>query len=160
MNGFPNTKNRNNSSHISQEAKFLKNRMLDSSILDIFTGERYGTYEERNQLNKVIKKLKKRVYVEAVYLLTHSLVENEKEAHKIFEDIVHHRNSMVKALKRNVTVQVAALDYIQNIRNILKRPTIIEEDKYEEFAYRATFDETTQAFDKDLLDAELDSQVE
>ena len=67
---------------------------------------------------------------------------------------------MVRTLKRNVSVQVAALDYLQNVRNILRKPTIIEADQYEEFVYRAVVDETTQAFEKDLLDTDLEAEIE
>lgn len=154
------SRNKPDAETLSREARFLKNRLLDSTLLEIFTGEREGTDEERKKLHAITKKRKKGIYTEAVFLLTHTFVSDSREAQRIFEDIIHHRNSLVRSLKRNVSVQVAALDYMQNVRNILKRPTIIEADQYEQFVYRAVVDETTQAFDKDLLEDDIDGEIE
>jgi len=145
---------------LSLEARFLKNRQLDVTLLEIFTGERTGTDTEIKRLLSIKNTLKKDIYKEAVYLLTHTCMNDSKEAKQVFEDIINHRNSMVRSLKRNISVQVAALDYMQNIRNILKRPTIIEADQHEEFAYRALVDQTTQAFEKDLMEHDIDGEIE
>ena len=145
---------------LRQEARFLKHRLMDADLLEIFTGERAGSREEKKKLHEIISKIQQDIYIEAIYILTHTFINNASEARTMFEEIIQHRNNMVHALKRNVSVHVAALDYLQNIRNILKKPTIIEADKYEEFVYRAIVDETTQAFEKDLLDVDLEAEIE
>lgn len=145
---------------LRQEARFLKHRLMNADLIEIFTGERSGSEEEQKKLREIIGKLQQGIYIEAIYILTHTFINNALEARIMFEEIIQHRNNMVHALKRNVSVHVAALDYLQNIRNILKKPTIIEADKYEEFVYRAIVDETTQAFEKDLLDADLEAEIE
>ena len=145
---------------LRQEAMFLKHRLMNADLLEIFTGERSGSAKEQKKLREIISKLQQGIYIEAIYILTHTFINNASEARAMFEEIIQHRNNMVHALKRNVSVHVAALDYLQNIRNILKKPTIIEADKYEEFVYRAIVDETTQAFEKDLLDVDLEAEIE
>lgn len=148
------------SSIIAREAKLMKGEGLNHRLLEIFAGERKGSVEERDRLKALIGSLKDRIYTEAVYLLTHTEIEQPRRARKVYEDIVHHRNEMVRVLKRNVSMEVAALDYMQNVRNVLKEPTIIEADQYQDFVYRAILDETTQTYEKDLLDADIDSEIE
>jgi len=90
-------------------------------------GEQKGTRSDR----KIIKRLLNEgsLYQDAVYLLTHVKIKNPYEAKNILKNIICHRNFMVKKLERNVSIQVATLDYLQNVKNILKKPTIIELDK-------------------------------
>ncbi|MBN1293997.1 MAG: phosphoenolpyruvate--protein phosphotransferase [Candidatus Latescibacteria bacterium] len=145
---------------ILREAKLLKEKLLDLSLVEVFAGEREGSPEEQKKLKEITARLKHRIYTEAVYLLTHIIIESSEESRRIFEDIIKHRNDMVRLLKRNVSMQVAALDYMQNVRNILKKPTIIEADQYEVFAYRAILDETTHTYEKDLLDSDIDAEIE
>lgn len=145
---------------IAREARFLKETLLDPALLEVFAGERAGTAEERAKLNHSIARLKGRIFTEAVYLLARVYIEDPREARRIFDDIIRHRNAMVRALKRFVSIEVAALDYMQNVRNVLKQPTIIEADQYNEFAYHAILDETTQAYDKHLLDSDIEAEME
>ncbi|MBF0430641.1 MAG: GGDEF domain-containing protein [Fibrobacteria bacterium] len=145
---------------LSREAKFLKNRVLTIELLEIFTGEREGTAKEKSKLKAITKKLQNKIYIEAVYLIAHKFVDDVAEARKIFDAIIRHRNGLVKILKRNVSVQVAALDYLQDVCNIIRQPTIIEADELEKFVYHAVFDDTTQAFEKDIMDVELEAEIE
>ena len=85
---------------LSHEARFLKSRQLDSSLLDIFTGEREGSDEERARLQEITGRLGQDIYREAVYLLSRTITEGSREARNIFEDVIHHRNGMVRTLKR------------------------------------------------------------
>lgn len=145
---------------LSQEAGFLKRGELDPSLLEILTGERRGSVHEREKLESIRKKMGEKIYTEAVYHLTHIFVSDAPEAHQIFTSIILHRDQMMERLGRDVSVQVAALDYLQSVRKMLKRPTIVESDKYRGFAYRAMVDSTTQAFEKELLDADLEAEIE
>ncbi len=145
---------------IAREARLMKEGRLTLELLEVFAGEREGNEKERGQVRAITGALKQGIYREAVYLLTHTWVERPKEARVIFDDIIYHRNSMVRLLKRHVSMQVAALDYMQNVRTMLKRPTVIEADQYNEFAYRTILDETTHAYEKELLDADLDAEIE
>lgn len=148
------------SDFIKQEARFLRTLKLSPESLEVLMGERPGTKKEKEKLRKISRAIGADIYKEAVYLMTHFITQNNEEAKKIYDDIIQHRNIMVKLLNRNVTVQVAALDYMQNIRNIIKRPTIMEFDKCREFTKRAFTDETTNTFDKDFLDADLETEIE
>ncbi len=145
---------------LAQEAKFLENRLLTHELLEVFAGQTEGTQQQRQELAHAVGRLGPRIYVEAVYGLTHTLVLDKKEARVMFEQIREHQQKLIETLKRPVSIQVAALDYLQDVRHILKAPTIIETDKCDDFARRATVDETTQAYDKQLMDSDLDAEIE
>ncbi len=145
---------------ISQEAKYLGKRLLSHDLIEIFTGTRDGTSEQKNKLDALTSRLGNGIYVEIVYSLTHTLVRDKDEARKIYEEIIAHKTFITGMLNRNISVEVAALDYLQGVRNMLKEPTIIEADKCDSFAYRSIMDETTQVYEKGLLDTDLDAEIE
>ncbi len=145
---------------LREEAKFFKNNSLTYDLLEVFIGEREGTEEEKRKLSRIMNRHKDGIYINAVYLLIHKVIKNKVEAKKIFNDILKHRNGMVKLLGRNVSTAVAALDYMQNIRNILQKPVILESDRYQEFAHKALIDETTETDERDLLDSDLEAEIE
>jgi len=146
--------------NIHQEAKFLKNMRLTYDLLEVFMGEKKGTLKQRKRVYQIFRKLRENIFIEAVYLLTHTIMAHTSEAKKTYNNILKHRNSMVVLLRRHVSIQVAALDYMQNIKTILKRPTIIEADKCREFASKAITDETTRLYDRSLLDYDLECEIE
>lgn len=148
------------SRNLNFEAKLRKELHLNENLIEVLSEERTGSTHEIKTLASLKKEIGNRIYVEAVYLLTHKFIENSSDARKIFKEILNHRNKMAKILGRNVSIQVAALDYMQNIRNILKKPTIIESDQYREFTDKAIIDETTSAYDKNLLQSNLESEIE
>jgi diguanylate cyclase (GGDEF)-like protein len=145
---------------IRADAKLLKENHLTNKLIEIVAGEREGTAEEQDKLRQITGKCPERIYAEAVYMLTHKHIEDAQEAQALFEDILRHRSELSRSLSRMISVEVAALDFLQNIRNVLKNPTIIEADQYHAFAYKAMVDQTTMTFDRDLLDADLDAEIE
>lgn len=122
---------------INEEAKFIRERAFNMSLLEVFIGLRPGTSEERKSIQALRKKLKNKIYVESVYLLTHKLIPDEKKAKSVFEKILRHQGQMSRKLKRSVSVQVAALDYLQNIMSVLEKPLVMEEEKSLKIAKKA-----------------------
>lgn len=145
---------------MADEARLLNKRHLDLELLEVFTGEREGSEAEQARLHRIAGQLREGIYSQAVYVLTHTTIENPTDAKRVLQDIIRHRNSIVKGLGRHVSIQVAALDYMQNVRNILKKPTIIESDRYQEFVQKALLDQATSTYDKDMLDAGIDAEIE
>ncbi|MFP4416409.1 MAG: putative PEP-binding protein [Chitinispirillaceae bacterium] len=145
---------------ISQEAKYLGRRLLSHDLIEIFTGNRQGTAQQQEKLQAIWSQLGNGIYVEIVYSLTHTLVRDKEEARKIYEEIIAHRAMITRMLNRQISVEVAALDYLQGVRNMLKEPTIIEARKCDSFAYLSIMDDTTQVYDKGLLDTDLDAEIE
>ncbi len=122
---------------IREETRFMQERAFNVALLEVFVGERTGTPQEQAAIRTFRKKLGDKIYVECVYLLTHKLITQEKEAKQVFKEILHHQREICAMLGRPVGVQVAALDYMQNILSVLEKPLVMEEAKSLKIAKRA-----------------------
>ncbi len=122
---------------INEEAKFIRERAFNMTLLEVFIGLRAGTPREREVIQKLRKKLGNKIYVESVYLLTHKLIPDAKKAKKVFEGILDHQKKMNLELGRSVGIQVSALDYLQNIMSVLEKPLVMEEEKSLKIARKA-----------------------
>lgn len=145
---------------MKQEARYLKSLKLNLDLLYIFLGERKGSEDERKHLKDIINEMGDEIYTEAVCLLTRTYPRNHSEAKKIIVDIIKHRNKMVDLLQRNVSIQVATLDYQENIRNILLEPEIIKMDQYSDLTKVTIIDTATIAYDKRFFNIDLEKEVE
>jgi hypothetical protein len=79
---------------IREETKFMHERAFNVALLEVFVGERTGSLEEQKVIRKFRKKLGDKIYVESVYLLTHKLITQEKEAKQVFKEILHHQRKI------------------------------------------------------------------
>ena len=122
---------------IQAETKFMQERAFNVSLLEVFVGERTGTLQEREAIRKLRKTLGDKIYVESIYLLTTKLITQEKKAKQVFKEILFHQRKICAVLGRPVGVQVAALDYMQNILSVLEKPLVMEEAKSLKIAKRA-----------------------
>src|SRR5262245_31519833 len=123
---------------IEEETKFMHERAFNVALLEVFVGDRTGTHQEREAIRKLRKKLGDKIYVESVYLLTHKLITQEKKAKQVFDEILYHQREVSAALGRPVGVQVAALDYMQNIVSVLEKPLVMEEARSLKIAKKAS----------------------
>lgn len=146
---------------IKQEAKFLlKGNRIDLPLVEIFVEDRDGTAEERRRLAEARSRLGAAFFIEVLYVLTHLISRDSAKAEKIVREVLDHRRELDFRLGRRVSVQVAALDYLQSIRHKMARPVIIEEQKLRALAEKAVSDELTRAFDADLLRRDLQVETE
>ena len=123
--------------NIDHEAEFIRERLFKTGLLEIFIGDRRGSVNERKQLKTIQAQLGGKIYMEAVYLLTNKLLPDNRKSRKTFKEIIDHRNELTRILDRPVGIQVAALDYTQNILKWLKNPLIIEEEQSSRMAESA-----------------------
>jgi phosphoenolpyruvate-protein phosphotransferase len=123
---------------IEEETKFMHERAFNVALLEVFIGDRTGTRQEREAIRKFRKKLGDKIYVESVYLLTHKLITQEKKAKQVFDEILCHQREVSAVLGRPVGVQVAALDYMQNIMSVLEKPLVMEEARSLKIAKKAS----------------------
>lgn len=140
---------------IKEEARFMRGLSVDLIAVDLLQASIPGTPAKRRRLARLKARLKNRIYIEAVYILTHVLIPDPLRAKLIFQHFTLHRKHIAQRLGRDVGPQVAALDYMQNISGLLKSPTIIESEKCGEFARHAILDATTLVYDKVLLESDL-----
>ncbi len=144
---------------LKQEAKFMKEQTFDLRLVEVYSGQREGTPAEIVRLDALRAELGERIYAEAVYVLTHQVMP-ATEAKKAYGEIIDHRRRLSNALRRKVSVQVAALDYLQNVLRVLRQPTIIDEKKAIDFAGYSITDETTKAYDAELLASDVDEEAD
>jgi diguanylate cyclase (GGDEF)-like protein len=149
----------NMNSNLNLEIQMRRRSHLTGTLLEVLSGERRGTENERKKLLALSSKLKGKIFVEAVYLLTRKQIKDSETAHELFERILFHRKSMVDMLKREVSIQVAALDYFQSVNKFLKKPIIVEADQYSEFTSRAMIDSMTKTFDRAMLDSDINAEI-
>jgi len=78
----------------------------------------------------------------------------------IYINIIKHKDTLTKKLKRDIGIEVASLDYLKNIVSKLAQPEIIEKAKLAKFAAKAITDEATGLYDRDTLFANLEAEIE
>jgi phosphoenolpyruvate-protein phosphotransferase len=145
---------------LSQEAQFLREKKLDHNLIKIFSQDWEGTRKERERLNDLQRQLRDELYIEVIYVLTHKIISDVQKAKEMYKNIVDHKATLAKKLKRNVGIEVAALDYMKNIRSELDKPEIIESDKLVGLATKAILDEGTSIYGRTAFFANLKADID
>ncbi len=145
---------------VKQEARFAHSQLLDPALSGFLGANVPKRAKDRKRLELLRTGLKDRIYIEAVYALTHVLISEPVQAESMFRNLLAHREHLAQHLGRDVGIQVAALDYMQNLRGMLKNPTVIEFEKCRAFAAQAILDSTTLSFDKELFESDLKAECE
>ncbi len=72
----------------------------------------------------------------------------EEEAKRLWFEILSHKYSISEKLGRNVGLKVALLDYLENIKGIIKSSKIIEEEEFIKTLKMATVDPLTGLYNR------------
>lgn len=72
----------------------------------------------------------------------------EEEARTLWKEILDHKYVVSEKLGRNVGVRVAALDYLENIKKIIKSSRIIDEEEFIRTLRMATVDSLTGLYNR------------
>jgi len=72
----------------------------------------------------------------------------EEEAKKLWFEILSHKYKISQKLGRNVGLKVATLDYLENIKGIIKASKIIEEEEFIKTLKLATIDPLTGLYNR------------
>lgn len=105
-------------------------------------------YNEKN-LKNFISEIKN-PYSKIISVLIHKKLD-EKEAKDTWEKLVSHMKSLEKRLNRKVGINVASVDYIENIKSVSEDMRIILEDEFDSISKIATIDELTGLYKGDVL---------
>ncbi|MEN3013184.1 MAG: diguanylate cyclase [Endomicrobiia bacterium] len=76
---------------------------------------------------------------------------DEEVAKKLWFEILEHKYRISEKLGRNVGIRVATLDYLENIKKIIKAPKIIEEEEFIKTLKLATRDPLTGLYNRRYL---------
>lgn len=104
----------------------LAHNALSVDLVSAFAGDRPMTKAEGLLLANLKKSRGEGVFCDLLYTLTHQYFAPEV-AGPLWREILRHKYEISKALKRNVQIVVATLDYLTNIKNDVHLPTLVSE---------------------------------
>ena len=97
------------------------------------------------EVKKVKDERKEAFYSDLLYALM-NLRFTEEKAREHWAEMVKHKWMMSEKLGRNVGVRVAALDYFQNLKGLVKSPKIVEVSEFASTSWRAITDSLTKLY--------------
>lgn len=101
--------------------------VLTLDLVSALAGDRPLKTTEALLLDNKKAALGNRFYSDILYSITHQHFEADI-ARELWENIVRHKYEMSGALKRNIRIVVAALDYLSNITGDINATTLISEN--------------------------------
>ncbi len=113
---------------------------------EIVSGDVIPSEEIKAKVEKLIS-LDKDFYSNLVYSLVSEYFEEEK-AKELWFEILRHKWEISQKLGRNVGIRVAILDYLENVKKIIKTPKIIKEDEFIRTLKLATRDPLTGVYNR------------
>jgi diguanylate cyclase (GGDEF)-like protein len=84
---------------------------------------------------------------------------SEDEAESLLAALVDHRKEMAGSLGRDPGLQVAAIDYLSNVRKLLDEPTIIEHVQLELTERSAATDAVTDTYNRRYFEHAIDIEI-
>jgi len=119
------------------------------SLEEIVSGDIVPSKEIKEKVEKLIS-LDSNFYSNLLYRLV-SEEFNEEAAKKLWFEILEHKYKVSEKLGRNIGIRVATLDYLENIKKIIKSPKIIEEKDFIKTLTLATKDPLTGLYNRVYL---------
>ncbi|NNJ91678.1 MAG: GGDEF domain-containing protein [Gammaproteobacteria bacterium] len=137
---------------------------LEESQIDLMTvhweaGEKNPGSDEQRLLDSLREERGKDYYSDLLFVLLGNRYSS-KEAQKIWDKLVSHRDSLVQALGRNPGIVVAALDWQTNFQNNTEQLSLIESSKLEDVRESAVVDGLTGLYDHDTVLMLLKKELE
>lgn len=90
-------------------------------------------------------------YSKLIFILTHRKIQEDK-AYLLWDKINTHRKSLKSILGRPVGMNVATLDYLENIVSQNNNLKIIDQSSFEALVDFSTIDELTQLYNRDVFE--------
>jgi diguanylate cyclase (GGDEF)-like protein len=95
-------------------------------MVSAFAGDRPLTEVEESSLYDLKKRRGELFFSDLLYAVTHQYF-SPAAAEKLWDEILRHKYELSKALNRNVQIVVASLDYLTNLKNDVRLPTLVNE---------------------------------
>lgn len=103
---------------------------LRDQLLAVLAEDAYNTEQLLSRLDGLSRESGIGAHAALLLILTHLAFENG-EARRHWEAILVHRKKMSEAMKRDMGIRVAVLDYFMNVNRRLVQPTLIDLEMYE-----------------------------
>jgi diguanylate cyclase (GGDEF)-like protein len=136
----------------------LADNALSLDLVSAFAGDRQLTEAEKNTLDDLKKSRGLRFFSDLLYSITHQYFRPEV-AQDLWTEILRHKNGLSTALRRNVRIAVAALDYLSNITANMGSVTLVGEGHIEEIVGLSLRDGLTGLFNHTYFYQQIDLEV-
>jgi diguanylate cyclase (GGDEF)-like protein len=127
-------------------------------LVDIIAGDVKPTKEIQYLVDKAVEKKGNSFYSGLLYNFTPEKFPEEK-ARALWQEILRHKYVISERLGRNIGIRVAALDYLENLKKIIKSPMIIPETEFAKTLKLSTTDSLTGLFNRRVILDELSETV-
>lgn len=153
----------NNSSFIEEtdadrQRGILAIDALSLKLISGLAGDRVLTKAEKKSLADFKTRRGHRFYSDLLYSITHQYFAPEV-AEELWTDVLRHKFELSGALKRNVRITVAMLDYLSNITDNMMAATLIGEEHIGEIIGLSLRDGLTGLFNHSYFYQQIDLEV-
>jgi diguanylate cyclase (GGDEF)-like protein len=136
----------NNLNSISIEELYQEIQSSGYNLESIVSGDVVPPQDIKQKVEKIIS-LDKNFYSKLLKQFVSEEFE-EEEAKKLWMEILEHKYKISEKLGRNIGIKVATLDYLENIKGIIKSSRIIEEEEFIRTLKLATIDPLTGLYNR------------
>ncbi|MCX7956836.1 MAG: diguanylate cyclase [Endomicrobia bacterium] len=119
------------------------------NLEEVVSGDVKPPEEIKEKINKLIS-LDQNFYSNLISKLVAEEYD-EEVAKRLWFEIIEHKYRISEKLNRNVGIRVATLDYLENIKKLIKIPRIIEEEDFLKTIKLATKDPLTGLYNRRYL---------
>jgi diguanylate cyclase (GGDEF)-like protein len=123
----------------------VEENAMTFDLISGLAGDRQLTEQENSLLNELKKARGELFYSDLLHAITHQFFRPEV-AENLWNQILRHKYDMSFALKRNIRVAVASLDFLSNLTGDLHSPTVIDEKRIAGIIDHSLRDGLTQLF--------------
>ncbi|MFQ5653983.1 MAG: GGDEF domain-containing protein [Planctomycetota bacterium] len=116
-------------------------------IVELLAGDRTLAPREFLEIVNRVKSADEDLYGDLLYLLTHHRFA-AADTRSIWRSIVKHKRRMAARLGRNPGIRLAALDYLTNIRDLIKWPRIVDRGDFDRLVGHVNSDDLTGLFNR------------
>lgn len=131
---------------------------LSLDLVSALAGDRPLAGAERERLEELRKQRGLRFFSDLLYAITHQYFAPEV-AQDLWIEILRHKTGLSAALRREVRIAVAALDYLSNITGDLRAATLVGEAHIEEIVGLSLRDGLTGLFNHTYFYQQVDLEV-
>lgn len=138
----------------------LQEDQIDLTVVRWVAGDRVPSAGQRRWVEQLRRERGEGFYSDLIFVVTARRYPRAR-AHKMWNEIIAHREVLKGALGRNPGIVVAALDYLTNCQgNEVQEFSLIETGKLDNMLERAVVDGLTELYDHHTLLTLLDKEIE
>ena len=138
--------------------EILNNEIFSSEFISGIAGDRNLSQKEVEIYKTLIDETGDDLYVKLLFYITHQVFP-PKESKKLWEQILQHKKAISGTLGRNVDISVATLDYLTNIKSMIKNPKIIGEAFIGKIAEITSIDGLTKLYNRQYLLLKMNEEI-